>query len=175
MILQALNRYYDILESNPESGIAPPGYSRENVSFALNLAPDGELVGIFPLIKQIQIGKQTREVPLPVLVPVHVKRSSGIAPNFLCDNSAYVLGLSGKDAADPDYASKRYTAFRKYNKNILDEADCVEALALIAFLDNYDPRRGKEHSVIAPLLESILAGSNLLFRLSTTSFVHESA
>ena len=45
MILQALNRYYDILSSDPQSGIAPFGYSVAGVNFALNLSREGELLG----------------------------------------------------------------------------------------------------------------------------------
>jgi CRISPR-associated protein Csd1 len=175
MILQALNRYYDILASDPQSGIAPPGYSLSNVSFALNLSPDGELLNIFPLFDTVQRGKQTKEVPRRMLVPEHIKRSSGIAPNFLCDNPAYVLGLSDKDAADPEYALKRFEAFRQWNKLILADAECPEARAVIAFLDNYDPSHGREHPVIAAQLERILESGNLLFRLSTAGFVHEAA
>ena len=50
MILQALTRYYEILSKDPESGIAPPGYSTANISFALNLSEKGELLDIFPLV-----------------------------------------------------------------------------------------------------------------------------
>ncbi len=41
-------------------------------------------------------------------VPEQVKRSVNIAANFLCDNAAYVLGLTGKEAKDSDYAQKRF-------------------------------------------------------------------
>ena len=51
MILQALNRYYEILSSDPEGEIAPPDYSNVGVSFALNLSAQGDLLDVFPLFQ----------------------------------------------------------------------------------------------------------------------------
>ena len=172
MILQALTRYYDILSSDPQSDIAPPGYSVTGVSFALNLSEQGELLDIFPLFEQVQRGKKTVEVPQPRKVPEQVKRSSRISANFLCDNSAYVLGLSDKD--DPEYAIKRFEAFRQWNKDLLVKADCAAARAVIAFLDGYDPNTGREHPAIARHLEALLKGGNLVFMFNG-GFVHEDA
>lgn len=172
MILQALTRYYDILANDPQSDIAPPGYSVTGVSFALNLSAQGELLDIFPLFEQVQRGKKTVEVPQPRKVPEQVKRSSGISANFLCDNSAYVLGLSDKD--DSEYAIKRFEAFRQWNKDLLAKADCAAARAVIAFLDGYDPRTGRAHPAIARHLEALLKGGNLIFMLRG-SYVHEDA
>ncbi len=176
MVLQALNRYYGILANDPESGIAPPGYSVANVSFALNLSPQGDLLDVFPLLETVQRGKKTMEVPRRMLVPEQVKRASGIAANFLCDNAAYVLGLSDKEASDPEYANKRFAAFVSRNRSLLEQADCVEARAVIAFLDGYDPQHGREHPVIRTHLEDLFKGGNLVFRVQgSPGFVHECA
>jgi CRISPR-associated protein Csd1 len=172
MILQALNRYYDILADDPDSGIALLGYSSANVRFALNLSSQGELLNIFPLFEKVQRGNKTEEVPLRMIVPEQLKRSSGIAANFLCDSSAYVLGLSDKD--DSKYALKRFEAFCQWNKGLLAKVHCAEAGAVVAFLDRYDPQRGKENLVIADHLEEILKGGNLVFKLDgSANFVHE--
>ncbi len=174
MILQALTRYYDILAADPESGIAPPGYSVASVSFALNLSAQGELLEIYPLFDQIQRGKKTVEVPRRMLVPEQVKRSSGISANFLCDNCAYVLGLSAKDVSDPEYATKRFEAFRLMNIELLAKSHCEAARAVEAFLRAYKPKTGKENPVIARHLEEILKGGNLIFKVETRNeFVHE--
>ena len=127
MILQALTRYYDILVADLDSGVAPPGYSKTGVSFALDLSPQGELIGIIPLFETVQRGKISIEAPQRRLVREQVKRSVNILPNFLCDNSAYVLGISGKEAKDADYASKRFKAFRSWNTELLSQADCIGA------------------------------------------------
>lgn len=173
MVLQALNRYYDILAADPESGIPLFGYSIANVGFALVLAEKGDLLDVISQYEKVQRGKATREVPRRMIVPAQVKRAYGISANFLCDNSTYVLGLSNKEASQEDYARKRFEAFRELNIRILQEVDCLEARAVIAFLEKYDPVQGAELPQIAAHLEELLAGSNIVFQLSGyDTFVH---
>ena len=111
MILQALTRYYDILSNDPDSDIAPPGYSAIGISFALNVSAKGELLDVLPLFQQVQIKKKVEEKPRRMIVPEQVKRAVNISANFLWDNCVYVLGISDKEAKDPDYAIKRFEAF----------------------------------------------------------------
>jgi len=175
MILQALNRYYDILSSDPQSGIAPFGYSVAGVNFALNLSREGELLDIFPLYEQVQRGKKSLEVPKMMIVPQHVKRSSGISSNFLCDNSVYVLGISDRDETNPNYARKRFEAFREWNISLLEKASCPPAKAVLSFLNTYNPQHAREHPVIAAHLENLMKkGGNLVFKLDgIKGFIHE--
>jgi len=175
MILQALTRYYDILSKDPESDIAPPGYSTVGVSFALNISAQGELQDVFSLLLPEQRGKKTVDVPRRMILPEQVKRS-GITPtpNFLCDNNAFVLGISDKDADDPEYGIKRFETFRQFHKDLLAKTDCDAARAVIAFLDGYDPLKGREYPAIANHLETLLKGGNLVF-MFRGAFVHEEA
>ncbi len=170
MILQALTRYYDILSNEPESDIAPPGYSSTGVSFALNISEQGKLLDVFPLFEQVQRGKKMEERPRRMIVPEQVKKTSGVSANFLCENSAYILGIS--DKGDAEYSQKRFEEFARFNKELLAKADCQAAKAVVAFLDDYNPETGREHPKIAPHLETILKGGNLVFRFNG-SFVHE--
>lgn len=172
MILQALARYYDILLEDTESDIAPPGYSVAKVSFALNLSANGELLNLIPLHVPVQRGKKTFEQPRPMVVPEQVKRSSGIAPNFLCDNSAYVVGIAAK--GDEEYSRQRFEAFRQLNRQILAMASGREAAAVLAFLESYTPEKGKEHPAIIRHLEKLLEGGSLVFKLDgMDGFIHE--
>ena len=82
MILQALNRYYDILLKDRNIEIAPFGYSTVGVSFALNISAEGELLDVLPQFTQEQRGKKTVEVPRPMVVPAAVKRSSQCRREF---------------------------------------------------------------------------------------------
>jgi hypothetical protein len=60
MILQALTRYYEILE---EDGKLPkPGYADAKVSFALNLSEAGKLLEILPLKHEEKRGKKDSRV-----------------------------------------------------------------------------------------------------------------
>ena len=171
MILQALNRYYDILSEDTESDIAPPGYSSVGVSFALNISAKGEILDVFPLLQQEQRGKKTVDVPRRMILPEQVKKTSGINSNFLCENSAYALGISDKDANDPEFGIKRFEAFRQLHNKLLAKADCEAARAVMAYLDGYDPHKGREHPAIANHLENLLKGGNLVFMFCGT-FVH---
>ncbi|MBO9369065.1 MAG: type I-C CRISPR-associated protein Cas8c/Csd1 [Chloroflexi bacterium] len=165
MILQALYNYYQILLKDPDVEIAEPGYSNVPVSYALNLSAQGDLLDIIPLFVPVQKGKKTVERPLRMSVPEQVKRSVNVAANFLWDNAAYVLGLTGKEAKDPAYAQKRFEAFRQLNIEILSLADSPAAQAVIAFLQKHDPQTARQHPVIARHLEGLLEGGNLIFQV----------
>jgi len=174
MILQALNRYYEILQNDPEAkeNIAPFGYSVANVSFALNIGADGALLDVLPLFQQVQRGKKMREVPRPMLVPAQEKRTVGIKPNFLCDNSAYVLGIPKSKGKKANYGEARFAAFRELHRRILAGIDSEAARALLAFLDQHDPLAAEAHPVISQHLERLLEGGNLVFQYRG-QFVHE--
>ena len=173
MILQALNRYYDILLADPKSEIAHFGYSTVGVSFALNLSADGKLLDVLPLFDQVQRGKKTVDVPRSMVVPAQAKRA-GIkpSPNFLCDNAVFVLGLSDKDAIDPDYAQKRFDAFCQFHNELLNGVNNDYSNAILAFLERYDPKKGREHPSIIAHLDALLKGSNLVFQFRG-AYVHD--
>lgn len=172
MILQALTRYYDILSNDPESDIAPLGYSAIGISLALNISAEGELLHVLPLFQQVQVKKKLEEKPRRMIVPEQVKRAVNISANFLWDNCVYVLGISDKEAKDPDYAIKRFEAFRTLNNEILEQVNSPASKAVIAFLEKYDPITGREHLKITPHLETIVKGGNLVFMFNG-KFVHE--
>jgi CRISPR-associated protein Csd1 len=172
MILQALTRYYDILSSDPESGIALPGYSAIGISFALNISSKGELLDVFPLFEQVQRGKKLEERPRRMIVPEQVKRAVNISANYLWDNGVYVLGISDKESKDPEYNAKRFEAFRQWNTKMLRKVESPASKALIAFLDSYEPAKGRKHPAIFHHLDAILKGGNLVFMFNG-KFVHE--
>lgn len=175
MILQALKRYYEILADDPNCEIARLGYSTANVNFALMLSEEGELKGIIPQMQQQQKGKKVFEVPRRMVVPEQIKRSgTSPAPNFLCDGSAYVLGISIRDATDPNYALRRFHAFRDLHLRLLDGVDCTEARAVTTFLRNHDPLLARDNPLIIGQLENLLASGNLVFKLEgSQGFIHD--
>jgi CRISPR-associated protein Csd1 len=174
MILQSLYNYYQILREDPDVEIAEPGYSTANVSFALNLSPEGELLDIIPLASKYFDGKKERERNFRrMIVPEQAKKASGIVSNFLCDTVAYVLGLSEKEAKDPKYAEKRFEAFRQYNIEILSKADSPAARAMTAFLQKHDPQQAKKHPVITRQLEGLLEGGSLIFQVQGKNVIDD--
>jgi len=165
MILQSLYNYYQILLDDPDVEIAEPGYSNAPISYALNLSPQGGLLDIIPLFVPVQVGKKIEDRPRRMNVPEQVKRSVNVAANFLCDNAAYVLGITGKEAKDPAYAQKRFEAFQKLNIEILSRAETPLAQAVIAFLQKHNPQTAAQNPVIARHLEGLLESGNLIFQV----------
>lgn len=164
MILQSLYRYYEILLADSEIGIAPPGYSAANVNFALNLSTDGKLLDIYPFTTTVFDGKKDRVLNYRrMIVPERVKRASGIVPNFFCDNTTYVLGISKNDAEKPEFSRNRFEAFREYNLKILSQASSVAARSVVLFLGTYDPVKIEEYQPIVQNKEELLSGGNLAF------------
>ena len=135
MILQSLVDYYEILAAAGK--ISKPGYSMANVSYALNLSKDGELINIIPLKISVQSGKKMVDVPQALEVPEQQKKTVGIAANFLCENSGYVLGIDNK--GKPERALMCFDTFKALHHEILDDVDCIEAKAVLNFLDYWQP------------------------------------
>jgi CRISPR-associated protein Csd1 len=178
MIIQELTRYYDILAQEAQSVVTPFGYDTMGVSFALNLSAEGELLDVFPLSTQEKRGKAMVERPLMMAIPAQVKRSVNIAPNFLCDNSVYVLGLADeeklKTKRDPLYALHRFEAFCRFNLELLAEARCAEADAAAAFLSAYHPDRAAQNAILSRYREALVKGSNLVFKLEgSAGYLHD--
>lgn len=173
MILQSLNRYYDILleDEDLNDKLAHFGYSTVDVDFALDISEEGELLNVLPLFVQVQRGKKMKEVSRSMIVPARVKRSVNVAPNFLWDNAVYVLGISERDEEKPEYSQERFEAFRQWNSDLLAGVDDDAARAVIAFLQKHNPQTAREHPAIANHLETLLKGGNLVF-IFNGDFVH---
>ena len=59
---------------------------------------------------------------------------------------------------------------------MLDNAQCIEARAVIAFLNTYDPQKGRENPILAGHLEEILKGGNLVFKLDgSEGLIHQAS
>lgn len=172
MILQSLARYYDILAADPKTDIPPRNFSVANVSYAIALSGEGELTGLLSLFEQVPRGRKMVERPRQMFVPEQVKRASGVKANFLCDNCAYVLGISDRDDSKPDYSRERFEAFREHNLDLLTRVESEPARAICTFLERHDPSHAREHPEIRRQLETLLKGANLVFTVNGL-FAHE--
>ena len=168
MILQALTEYYQSLAQAGK--IAAPGWGPVKVSFALYLSPDGTLEGVSSTLVEQAKGKKTILAPRSMSLPAPVKRSSGVAANFLCDNSGYLLGADNK--GKPQRALECFAACKALHEKILDGVDTPAANALLTFFRSWEPEKALEHPALAEHLDEILSGANLVFR-TDGGFVHE--
>ena len=92
MILQALTNHYETLAAKGE--IPRDGWALVKVSWALEIDTSGSVRSVMPLNETVERKGKTISVPQQKSMPAPFKRSSGIRPDFLCDNAAYILGVS---------------------------------------------------------------------------------
>lgn len=148
-ILQALDRYYHRLD-----GVAEPGRSPEKFGFCIVLGTDGSIVDVED--KHDLSGKKPR--PQLFMVPAAVKRTVGIAPNFLWDKSAYVLG---RTAGEGKRTAQEHAAFVALHLERLAGEEDEGLVALRRFLENWRPEKFDEIDTFRPEM----LDANILFRL----------
>lgn len=173
MILTALNDYYERLVAQPESSIAPLGYSYEKISFSLVINEQGKLVDLMDL--RDTSGKTPQ--PTRKLVPQPETRTSGVKPLFLFDKTSYVLGASNIQEEDAQKYEKRlervrneHDAFVAHHEERLEGTSDKGLQALLRFLRSWDPKEFQQSSV----LHDEVLDSNLVFRLDgEQNFIHE--
>lgn len=164
MILQALTRYYDDLLA--QGKIDAPGWSPAKISFALYLDENGVLTQVVPTMEEVPKGKKTVLQPQVMALPAAVKRTVGIAANFLWDNSSYLLGIDQK--GKPERSRECFAAAARLHHEILDGVDSPVVRAILAFFDTWKPENAAEHPALAGQIDEITAGGNLLFRVDET-------
>jgi CRISPR-associated protein Csd1 len=163
MLLSALADYYDRLAMAGTEGLPAFAFSREKISFCVILERDGTLYDV----EDIRDASGRRPRPRELDVPSRGGRSSGIKPNFLWDNTGYVLGASSKAARD----GRMFEAFRKLHERFASAlAGDVGYLAVVKFLSTWNPTRVSEISSWDEVRDK-----NVVFRLRGESeFVHKS-
>lgn len=159
MILQSLVQYYETLAQKGE--ISGQGWSTAKVSFGLDISREGELLGIVDLKIEVPRGKKTAWVPQNLRVPQMVARSSGVSANFLCDNSGYFLGIDNK--GKPQRSLECFYAARERHLSILKDTEGAAAESVVKFFSTWEPENAAENQVLAPVLEEVISGANLVF------------
>jgi len=147
MILDALVRHYDRLADDPDSGIAPFGFSRQNIGFAVVLNPDGSLHAIEALTDESS-GKPR---PVAMVVPGQSKPpGAGINPCLLWDNPTYMLGHvpEGREA---EWARSRFESFRDRHLALREQINTPSFEAVCVFLAAWNPADLANRSDTEPL------------------------
>jgi CRISPR-associated protein Csd1 len=163
MILQALSDYYDRLRDNSETDIPLPGFGRQKIHFVLVINRRGELLQT----KDIRETLNKKQVPKQLTTPEGVKRASNIAPNFMWDNTSYVLGAGNKE--NNKRILQCFSAFRELHHIIGDNMDDDGMAAVLSFLDSWN---AEDASNLSHWNE--MAGMNLVFQLDgDLQYMHE--
>lgn len=155
MILQALAAYYASLAE--QGKIARPGWTKAKIAWALEIDADGTLRAVLPLKRPSADGK--KQIPRELILPAAVKRTAGIASNFLWDNSAYLLGVD--DKGNPERAIKCFEDAKVLHQRLLMDCGTAEARAICAFFDKWTP--DAESPLLADCWKGLCAGENLVF------------
>jgi CRISPR-associated protein Csd1 len=159
-LLASLVRAYDRMPDAP-----PFGYSSEKIGFCVVLNRDGSVAEVIDLRDTDRYRR-----PRMMLVPQAVKRTAGIAPNFLWDKSAYVLGVT---AGEGKRTAEEHARFRESHATWLAGTDDPGLVALLRFLDGWTPE-----TFAPPLWPVDLRDQNLVFALAEEShdrFLHDRA
>ena len=159
MILQALTQYYE--ELLVAGKITRPGWAKAKVSFALDLDDAGQVQQLLHLQREVQRGKKTALVPQELDMPSPVKRTAGVAANFLCDNSSYLLGADEK--GKPTRSLECFSAARALHLALLKDVDSPAAQAIVRFFETWDPAQAAEHPALREDWADLMKGGNLTF------------
>lgn len=157
MILQALVDYYEQLAA--QGRIAKPGWGKVKVSWALEIDENGQLLDVLPLRTPSSDGKKM--LPREMELPAPVKRSSGVAANFLWDNSSYVLGIDNK--GKEKRTAECFAAASNLHQKLLSTVESPAADAVAAFFQTWDPRQAEHITAFAEHREDLITGDNLCF------------
>jgi CRISPR-associated protein Csd1 len=144
MIIQSLVSLYDRWSDNPDIELPSQGYASQKISFALVLKPDGVLAQVKDL--RTSDGKKPR--PRAFLLPSIERSGQGFSPQFMWDNTQYVLGAVAWDEKDKEASEKKrlraldaFQKFKEYHLDFLDSNRDPELSAMATFLKNWSPEK----------------------------------
>lgn len=163
MILQSLVRCYDSLAA--QGTLKRPGWSAVKVQWGLCLTADGQVSSVEMLGTANDKGKL---LPVQDFLPTPVKRTSGRAACFLCDNAKYLLGITnepyngtGKNPAKEAEACFQ-TSAQKHHA-LLDGVSCTMAQAILRFFDTWQPEKAAQSPALQEHFDDLCKGGNLVF------------
>src|SRR5690606_34231483 len=110
----------------------PFGYSMQGIGVVVGLNEDGSVASVSPWFD----GDGRKRKPRPMPVPQPVKRTVAIAPNFLWDKTAYVLGVT---AGEGRRTVEEHAAFKDFHEKSLAGTDDAGLKALLLFLKQWTP------------------------------------
>lgn len=134
--LGSLVRAYDRMAARGE--VPAYGYSQEKIGFLVSLNPDGTVAHAPIDLRQGEGRKKTARL---MAVPQPMKRTSGVAPNFLWDKTAYVLGVT---AGEGKRTSLEHEAYVSRHRECLTPSNDSGLRAVLRFLESWTPEQFSE-------------------------------
>lgn len=163
MILQALTQLYEDLVSRGE--IDRPGWGPAKISYALCLDGNGQITQMVPLLVESELSGKKRVLrPKIMRLPAAVTRTVGVLPNFLWDNSSYILGAD--DKGKPERSKACFQTSRELHHQLLDAVDSFAAKAILAYFDSWQPEQSSQHPALMACWDDLMKGANIVFRVN---------
>lgn len=128
MLLQSLVKLYEAWAEKGE--IEKLGWNPVKISYGVSLDEEGNMDEIIHL--KTNAPKGNKEIPSLISLPMPVKRSVGVASNFLYDNATYVFGYDNSNK--PDRAKQCFDCFRSVGNKVLENSDDEFSTVIKKFL-----------------------------------------
>lgn len=128
MLLQSLVKLYEAWAEKGE--IEKLGWNPVKISYGISLDEEGNVDEIIHL--KTNAPKGNKEIPSLISLPMPVKRSVGVASNFLYDNVTYVFGYDNSNK--PDRAKQCFDCFRNVGNKVLENSDDEFSTVIKKFL-----------------------------------------
>ena len=160
-ILNSLAGLYERLAADETAPAV--GFSRENISYAVVLSPDGEVAGVQD-IRDTSSGKPR---PSRRDVPRAVSRTGQPLPNFLWDKTTFALGAGTRE---PVLVEREHAAFKDFHRQLLETCEDHGARAFLRFLDRW---RAEDFEKLRYAED--MRDANVVFRIDGAGleFLHE--
>ncbi|MGI6361762.1 MAG: type I-C CRISPR-associated protein Cas8c/Csd1 [Bacillota bacterium] len=166
MILQELFDYYDVLASDANAKISPSGFEENSAAYEAVLSEEGDLLSIRSLVKD----KKRKTL----VMPQNMKGPS-ISASPVCDNFAYIFGVSGSKG-EKQLEEKKWQTAKDLHEELFGQAQSKEAQAIVKFFDKWDINEAWDNEQILDNYSetgNAFAG-NVIFRLrGTEHYFHE--
>ena len=128
MLLQSLVKLYEAWAEKGE--MEKLGWNPVKISYGISLDEEGNVDEIIHL--KTNAPKGNKEIPSLISLPMPVKRSVGVASNFLYDNVTYVFGYDNSNK--PDRAKQCFDCFRNVGNKVLENTDDEFSTVIKKFL-----------------------------------------
>ena len=128
MLLQSLVKLYEAWVEKGE--IEKLGWNPVKISYGISLDEEGNVDEIIHL--KTNAPKGNKEIPSLISLPMPVKRSVGVASNFLYDNATYVFGYDNSNK--PDRAKQCFDCFRNVGNKVLENSEDEFSAVIKKFL-----------------------------------------
>lgn len=128
MLLQSLVKLYEAWAEKGE--IEKLGWNPVKISYGISLDEEGNVDEIIHL--KTNAPKGNKEIPSLISLPMPVKRSVGVASNFLYDNATYVFGYDNSNK--PDRAKQCFDCFRNVGNKVLENSEDEFSAVIKKFL-----------------------------------------